>query len=146
MEAVTSWASDAGLPPWAPGAALAVVVLVVVRLVRLARGRAGARPAPGEVWFAMVPFDDGSGAKDRPVLVLEVAGGTAVVAQLTSQDKGARRDHVRAPAHLTGLRSDGWLELRRREVRTRAFRRRVGDLGAAGLVWFEKELARLEPR
>ena len=108
-------------------------------------GRPGGRgPRPGELWFALVPFDDRSGAKDRPVLVLELDGSAVVVAQLTSQDKSHRRDHVHAPARLTGMRKDGWLELRARSVPRGAFRRRAGDLGPAGLVWFERELERAE--
>ncbi|GEA80823.1 hypothetical protein CUD01_12670 [Cellulomonas uda] len=142
-------------PPWVLGAAALVALLVVAAVARRARRRPGGRPGgrrggrprgrgprPGELWFALVPFEDRSGAKDRPVLVLDVQGGSVVVAQLTSQDKSRRRDHVPAPARLTGMRKDGWLELRTRTVPRGAFRRRAGDLGPAGLVWFERELER----
>lgn len=130
------------LPPGALAAAALVVLALVVALLRRARRPRRRRPRPGELWFALVPYEDRPGAKDRPVLVLEVDGDAVVVAQLTSQDKSRRRDHVSAPARLTGMRKDSWLELRRRTLRRRAFRRRAGDLGQAGLVWFERELER----
>ncbi len=141
VDEAVAWVARVGgeVPPWAVGVAVALVVLLVVRARRAGARR---RPRPGELWFALVPFEGASGAKDRPVLVLEVAGKDVVVAQLTSQDKSGRRDHVPAPARVTGMRKDGWLELRCRTVQRRAFRRRAGDLGPAGLVWFERELER----
>ncbi|ASR53933.1 hypothetical protein CBP52_00800 [Cellulomonas sp. PSBB021] len=163
-DGMVAWLTEraGAAPPWVLGAAALVALLVVAAVARRARrppagrrpgGRPGGRrpgtrgpggrgPRPGELWFALVPFDDRSGAKDRPVLVLDVQGGSVVVAQLTSQDKSRRRDHVPAPARLTGMRKDGWLELRTRTVPRGAFRRRAGDLGPAGLVWFERELER----
>jgi len=130
---------------WFAVGGLLVLLVVLVRAARRRRrprrrGPRRADPSPGELWFARVPFSDGTGAKDRPVLVLEVVGRELVVAQLTSQDKAHRDDHVRAPRTVTGLRRDGWLELRRRTIPRGALRRRAGDLGVAGGVWFESEL------
>lgn len=48
-------------------------------------GGAGRTPAPREIWWAEVPFEDGHGSKDRPCLVLRVDGRTATVAKITSK-------------------------------------------------------------
>ncbi|OPC84879.1 hypothetical protein B4N89_07900 [Embleya scabrispora] len=42
-------------------------------------------PWPGEVWWALVPFAEVAGAKDRPCLVLSVQGDVALVAKITSR-------------------------------------------------------------
>ena len=41
-------------------------------------------PSPGEIWLADIPFTDGSASKIRPVLVLWLDAGDAVVAAVTS--------------------------------------------------------------
>ncbi|WBB70540.1 type II toxin-antitoxin system PemK/MazF family toxin [Micromonospora sp. WMMD812] len=61
-------------------------------------GRAAAGPPrPGEIWWADVPYADGSGSKVRPCLVLRADGRSADVLKITSQDKSDRDDHVRIP-------------------------------------------------
>ena len=54
-------------------------------------------PAAGEIWWADVPYADGSGSKVRPCLVLRVDPQGADVLKITSQDKSDRDDHVRIP-------------------------------------------------
>ncbi|MFD3520542.1 type II toxin-antitoxin system PemK/MazF family toxin [Streptomyces sp. NPDC058653] len=92
--------------------------------------RAGGRgPKPGEIWWAMVPYEDGSGEKDRPCLVLSVRGRTVLVAKITSKFHEERPGVIPLPPDVVGdtegrrsyLETD---ELRR--VDSRAFRRRVG--------------------
>ncbi|MFC0028512.1 type II toxin-antitoxin system PemK/MazF family toxin [Micromonospora chaiyaphumensis] len=74
------------------------------------RGRAGAPPRPrragkdsaegprpGEIWWADVPYADGTGSKVRPCLVLRVDGRDADVLKITSQDKSHRDDHLPIP-------------------------------------------------
>lgn len=119
--------------PW-----LLVVVLGGVVLVLRLLGRAG-RPSarPGEVWFAEVPFRDGTGSKDRPVVVLRQRGRTCTVARLTSQDQDDRPEYTRAPGMLPGLRRQSWVDLRPVQIRRTALRRRTGDAGRAWLVWYE---------
>jgi len=120
--------------PWL----VALVVGAVVLLLRLLR-RAGAPVAhPGEVWFAMVPFRDGTGAKDRPVVVLSRHGRRVTVARLTSRDQSARtRDYARAPLPLPGLHGTSWVDLRPLELPRSALRRRTGDAGDDWLLWFD---------
>lgn len=118
-------------------AAIALVVLLSV--VRAAIRRRRGRPAPGEVWFAQVPFDDGTGSKDRPVLVLSVDGRSLTVAKFTSQDRSARRDHRRVPDGLLGLRRSSWVNLRPVALPRKAFRRRVARPGAAMVQWYARE-------
>ncbi|GAB3955345.1 type II toxin-antitoxin system PemK/MazF family toxin [Micromonospora vulcania] len=59
--------------------------------------RAAGRLAPGEIWWADVPYADGSGSKVRPCLVLRADSRGADVLKITSQDKSDRDDHVRIP-------------------------------------------------
>ncbi|WP_330175623.1 type II toxin-antitoxin system PemK/MazF family toxin [Streptomyces sp. NBC_01498] len=100
------------------------------------RGKAGEKaggrgPRAGEIWWAMVPYEDGTGAKDRPCLVLSVRGRTALVAKITSKFHEGRPGVIPLPPEAVGdtegrrsfLETD---ELRR--VNTREFRRRVGTL------------------
>ncbi|MGV9211653.1 type II toxin-antitoxin system PemK/MazF family toxin [Micromonospora sp. RB23] len=59
--------------------------------------RATDAPAAGEIWWADVPYTDGSGSKIRPCLVLRADSRGADVLKITSQDKSDRDDHVRIP-------------------------------------------------
>jgi len=120
--------------PWITVGVVAVL-LVLLRLLGRRRPRAGA-PRAGEVWFAEVPFEDGSGSKDRPVLVLSTGGRTCDVARFTSQDKNGRRDHVRVPQGVPGLPKASWLNLRPTPLPRSAFRRRTGVPGEAFVVWY----------
>ncbi|MFE2724601.1 type II toxin-antitoxin system PemK/MazF family toxin [Kitasatospora sp. NPDC059327] len=93
-----------------------------------ARGRAGA-PAPQEIWWAEVPFEDGPGAKDRPCLVLRVNRRTATVAKITSKHHADRPGVLPLPPGSVGDRAGrtSWLETDElREVPLTAFRRRAG--------------------
>jgi hypothetical protein len=119
--------------PWL----IAVAAGAVVLLLRLL-GRAG-RPSakPGEVWFAEVPFRDGTGSKDRPVVVLAQRGRSCTVARLTSQDQDDRPEYVRAPGPLPGLHRQSWVDRRPMRIPRKALRRRTGVVGRAWVIWFE---------
>ncbi|WDZ87328.1 type II toxin-antitoxin system PemK/MazF family toxin [Micromonospora cathayae] len=54
-------------------------------------------PRPGEIWWADVPFADGTGSKVRPCLVLRADQRSAEVLKITSQDKSGRDDHIPIP-------------------------------------------------
>jgi hypothetical protein len=98
---------------------VAVVLLVAGAAVRRRsairrRGGAGAgRPRAGEIWWADVPFEDGSGSKMRPCLVLRSGRDGAEVLKITSRDKGNRADHVRLPTRRWDPKAerDSYLEL-----------------------------------
>ncbi|GAA2383012.1 hypothetical protein GCM10010432_46850 [Catellatospora methionotrophica] len=56
-----------------------------------------ARPHPGEVWWAYVAYEDGSGGKVRPCLVIRTHADHVEALKITSQDKSHRRDHIEIP-------------------------------------------------
>lgn len=128
----------------AGGGVLTAVAVALVRRARLARrapaparrpgthpgpGQRGVRPAPQEIWWAEVPFEDGPDAKDRPCLVLRVDGRTATVAKITSKHHAERPGVLPLPPGSVGDRQGrtSWLETDElREVPLGAFRRRAG--------------------
>jgi mRNA-degrading endonuclease toxin of MazEF toxin-antitoxin module len=75
--------------------------------------RATDSPAPGEIWWADVPYADGTGSKVRPCLVLRTDSRGADVLKITSQDKSDRDDHVRIPTRDwdPGADHDSYLSL-----------------------------------
>ncbi|WP_372351526.1 type II toxin-antitoxin system PemK/MazF family toxin [Streptomyces sp. KL116D] len=93
------------------------------------RGRVAGGPQPTEIWWALVPFEDGPGGKDRPCLVLSLRGDTALVAKITSRYHDERPGVIPLPPGSVGdaqgrasfLETD---ELR--EVPLGDFRRRAG--------------------
>lgn len=119
-----------------------LVLVLVGSLVRTAAARRRRRPAVGEVWFAEVPFADGTGSKDRPVLVLAASGRTCTVVRFTSKDRSARRDHRPAPVGVGGLQRDSWVDLRPLRLPRRALRRRIARPDPALVLWYESESAR----
>jgi hypothetical protein len=91
------------------------------------------RPAPGEIWWAEVPFQDGTGAKVRPCLVVRTGADGVAVLKITSQDQHRYQSHLRLPtagwdAHAD---HDSWLDLRSAyQLRDTAFRNRAGVVDA----------------
>lgn len=87
------------------------------------------RPRAGEIWWARVPYEGGSGGKDRPCLVLGVRGDSVRVAKITSKYRDERAGVIPLPPGAVGdahgrasfLETD---ELR--EVPVWDFRRRAG--------------------
>jgi hypothetical protein len=65
------------------------------------------------VWFADVPFDEGTGSKVRPCLVMRTFAHHAEVLKITSVNKSNRNDHVRMPVASWDPEADhdSWLEL-----------------------------------
>ncbi|NUO56737.1 MAG: type II toxin-antitoxin system PemK/MazF family toxin [Hamadaea sp.] len=72
-----------------------------------------AGPQPGEIWWADVPYEDGSGHKVRPCLVLRGDNRHREVLKITSQDQSDRNDHVVIPTRTwdPGADHDSWLDL-----------------------------------
>lgn len=60
-----------------------------------------------------MPYDDGTGSKVRPCLVLRSSRGGAAVLKITSQDKSHRSDHIRIPTKSwdPGAAHDSYLDL-----------------------------------
>lgn len=88
-----------------------------------------ARPAPGQIWWASVPFDEGDTAKDRPCLVVRVGPRGADVLKITSRDQSARDRYVRMPTKTwdPGAGRRSWLETGPlRTIGHDAFRRPAG--------------------
>ncbi|WKD31495.1 hypothetical protein [Streptomyces xanthophaeus] len=86
---------------------VALAFVVAVRRWDASRGgprvAAGTRrPAPGEIWLAMVPLREDPARQLRHYcVVLAVHPGHVEVAQITTKDKDGRADHIRMP-------NDGW--------------------------------------
>ncbi|MFE7836412.1 hypothetical protein ACFU53_10240 [Streptomyces sp. NPDC057474] len=59
------------------------------------------RPAPGEIWHALVPFREATGERPHYCVVMRPRLRHVEVLQITSQDKDHRADHLRIP-------NDGW--------------------------------------
>ncbi|PGH50198.1 type II toxin-antitoxin system PemK/MazF family toxin [Streptomyces sp. Ru87] len=91
----------------------------------------GAVPAAREIWWAEVPYEDGTGSKDRPCLVLAVRGRTALVAKITSRYHEERPGVLALPPGSVGDSRDrlSYLETDElRDVPLAEFRRRVGEV------------------
>ncbi|MFH8409451.1 type II toxin-antitoxin system PemK/MazF family toxin [Streptomyces sp. NPDC018019] len=97
--------------------------------------RPGVRtPRAGEIWWAMVPYEDGPGAKDRPCLVLSVRGRTARVAKITTRHHPDRPGVLPLPPGTVedGRQRASYLETDEpRNVLLRDFRRRAGTVDTA---------------
>lgn len=86
---------------------------------------------PGQVWYADVTFEEGTGSKDRPcvVLVVDPEGLGAWVAKITSQDSAARHGAVEIPMEGWdgGEKTRSWVDVRLPHfVDAHSFRRRAG--------------------
>lgn len=91
------------------------------------------RPQPGEIWWADVPFEDGTGHKVRPCLVLRTYQRQVEVLKITSQDRSARRDHIEIPTRAWDRRAthNSYLDLSGPfRLRDAAFTRRAGTVDA----------------
>jgi hypothetical protein len=71
------------------------------------------KPQAGEIWWADVPYEDYSGHKVRPCVVLRGRGAYREVLKITSQDQSRRDDHVRIPTKSwdPGADHDSYLDL-----------------------------------
>ena len=71
------------------------------------------RPAPGEIWHAVVPFRDSEGSKQRYCVVVGTRADHVEVLKITSKNKDHRADHIRMPNDGWDLTSglDHWVEI-----------------------------------
>lgn len=133
----------------AVAAALVLVKTLTGRTV--ARGtratfRRGATPSPFSYWYALVPFEDRIGAKERPVLVLRLEGTRARVLKVTSKAKPGRTNYRRVDTtrwDRPGQREGSWLQTDKvTTIPLAGFRRRLGE---EHNVFFKRELVRIHP-
>jgi mRNA interferase MazF len=68
---------------------------------------------PGEIWLAEIPFTNGAASKIRPVLILWVDAGDAVVAAITSATPRSLTDVSLADWKAAGLRVASTVRLSR---------------------------------
>ncbi|MBM7081424.1 type II toxin-antitoxin system PemK/MazF family toxin [Micromonospora sp. SCSIO 07396] len=102
-------------------------------------------PRPGDIWWADVPFHDGTGSKVRPCLVVRADDRGAEVLKITSQDKSDRDDHVPIPTRDwdPDADHDSWLDLAEPlRIPADAFSRRAGSCDPA--LW--RQVKRLHGR
>lgn len=88
------------------------------------------RPSPGQIWWAVVPYADGTGGKVRPCLVIRTHGRGVEVLKITSQDKSHRKNYISIPTTRWDPRAqkDSWLDLAASQfIYDHAFRRRAGN-------------------
>jgi len=86
-------------------------------------------PSPGEIWLADIPFTDGSASKIRPVLVLWLDAGDAVVAAVTSAATRSSSDVFLQNWQAEGLRVASTVRLSRLDcLEQNLLRRRLGAL------------------
>lgn len=144
-----------GLEPWLLFLAVATSVGLALRKAFLGstswsgprtRRRAPTTPSVFSYWYALVPFDDGDGAKERPVLVLRLEGTTAEVLKVTSKAKPGRTNYRRIETShwdRPGRREGSWLRTDQTvTLPVASFRRWLGD---ERNVHFTRELTRLHP-
>jgi hypothetical protein len=89
-------------------------------------------PQPGEIWWADVPYEDGTGSKVRPCVVLRgTSRGAYEILKITSQDQSRRHDHVAIPTKAWDADADhdSYLDLSDPiTITTPAFSNRAGTL------------------
>jgi hypothetical protein len=102
------------------------------------------RPRPGEIWWADVPYEDGTGHKIRPCLVLRTHADRVEVLKITSQDQSRRRDHVEIPTRSWDPKAthNSFLDLTDPfGIRDQALQRRAGTIDST--TW--RGVRRLHP-
>jgi hypothetical protein len=121
---------------------LVIAALAWWRLLRLRRGRPRlrteppdvswrSRPQPGEIWWADVPYEDGTGHKVRPCLVLRTHPRQVEVLKITSQYQRDRHDHIEIPTRPWDRRAthNSFLDLSGPfRLRDAAFSRKAGTI------------------
>jgi mRNA interferase MazF len=89
-------------------------------------------PSPGEIWLAEISFTDGSAAKIRPVLLLWLDGGDAVVAAVTSATPRSASDVFLQDWQAEGLRVASTVRLSRLDcLEQNLLRRKWGVLSGS---------------
>lgn len=135
--------------------ALVLLVPLAVFLVRALTEASRRRPARRHdprapelfsYWYALVPFEDTDGAKERPVLVLRHDGTRAEVLKVTSKAKPGRTNYRRVDTSRwdrPGRANGSWVQTGKVvTIPLINFRRHLGDETNA---MFTRELVRIHP-
>ncbi|MEP6662840.1 MAG: type II toxin-antitoxin system PemK/MazF family toxin [Verrucomicrobiota bacterium] len=86
---------------------------------------------PGEIWLADIRFTNGEASKIRPVLVLWLDAGDAVVASITSKSSRSAMDVSLQDWKMAGLRVSSTVRLSRLDCLEQVLlRRRLGVLSS----------------
>jgi mRNA interferase MazF len=84
---------------------------------------------PGEIWLAEIPFTNGVASKIRPVLILWLDAGDAVVAAITSATPRTPTDVALSDWKSAGLRVTSTVRLSRLDCLEQILlRRKIGNL------------------
>jgi hypothetical protein len=95
-----------------------------------------------------VEFHEGHDSKDRPFVILRVLPSHLEILQITSQDKSDRHDHISFWAASTDpyAVTDGWLELRVRQLSRYDLRRRDAAVCPDEIWASARSMTAAEPR
>ncbi|QSB04934.1 type II toxin-antitoxin system PemK/MazF family toxin [Natronoglycomyces albus] len=87
---------------------------------------------PKQIWWADVPFSDGTDSKIRPCLVLGYNSRNYRILKITSQDYSHRDDHVEIPTKDWDPKaeSNSFLDLRPILLSPKMFKNQAGTLDA----------------
>lgn len=89
-------------------------------------------PHPGEIWLADIPFTNASASKIRPVLILWLDAGDAVVAAVTSAAARSASDAPLQDWLKEGLRVPSTVRLSRLDCLEQSLlRRKLGTISSA---------------
>lgn len=133
------------------GVLFVLITLVVLCVPWKNKRRAGSQhgrdepylkaPRVGEYWMADVPFRDGTGSKDRPCLVVGIAGEMYTVLYVTSRDRSDNSAFIAINSSSwrgSVANKQSWMQvgrLRREDPRITVhfayFRRRLGAWSAS---------------
>ncbi|WNY23647.1 hypothetical protein MmiHf6_09560 [Methanimicrococcus hongohii] len=70
-------------------------------------------PAPWQVWYAYIPFEDGGIGKRRPVLVVELNGSSCTVLEITSKQPLYAVDVSIIDLNTAGLSQNSVVQIRK---------------------------------
>lgn len=88
------------------------------------------RARPKQIWWADVPFSDGSDSKVRPCLVVGFNSRNYRILKITSQDYSHRDDHLEIPTKEWDpkAKSNSFVDLRPILLNPSLFKEQAGEL------------------
>jgi len=95
------------------------------------------------VWMAHIRFEDGTGIKERPVIVLNDRIILCVCMGVTSKTKSWRHGYKLKYWGYAGLSRESWVRFEYLEVKPDKFKRRLGILHQEDIAGIEKWMKNL---